>query len=150
METCPPLLSTGHGGTLAIDEPLLRLWRAAEGRSLHELVNAPPDILPLDSLTRESLACLAEGGCLSRIPDVARSVPALRALGGHRSVSAVIVVSVPDEVPWLERCLPALEAQHHRLDEIIVVDNGSTSDLSPCVSACRLPSSILTMRRRTN
>ncbi len=118
-----PLLSTPEGGFVATDAALVELWRAAAGRSFDDLVATAPVHPDLDGITDAALACLAEAGLLSRTPAASRPDPPLRPLKVGATVSAVIVISGPGELVWLEECIRALSLQHHPLHTILIVDN---------------------------
>jgi GT2 family glycosyltransferase len=144
-----PLLSTADGGYVAIDDGLLALWRAADGRTLSDLtrVEVAPD---LAGIVREALACLADGGLLSRIPESPRSEPATRAVDARHSVTAVIVVSVPGELDWLDSCVRALMAQRHALECILVVDNAVGIDMRVWLRDRGLTAAVHSIATRTN
>ena len=118
-----PLLSTSEGGFVAVDTALIALWRAAAGRSFDDLVAAPPEHSELAGITGVALACLAEAGLLSRTPAVSRPDPPLGQLSSSVRVSAVIVISGPGELVWLDDCIRALSIQQHPLHTILIVDN---------------------------
>ena len=145
----PPLLSTADGGFVAVDDVLLELWRAAAGRSLDDLACQPPHP-DASGIVPESLACLAEAGLLTRIPAVPRPEPAARHVDAKHTVTAVIVVSVPGELVWLEPCVRALIAQSHPLDCIIVVDNAVGVDMMEWLAERGLQARVHSIAARTN
>jgi GT2 family glycosyltransferase len=149
-ETGQPLLSTRQGGLVAVDEGLLELWRAAAGRSLEELTRTKPQYAALSGIVAEALACLAEAGLLSRTPAAPAPEPTSRPLSGDPTASAVIVVSVPGELVWLEACVRALMLQHQALEQILVVDNAVGVDLRRWLFERTLVATVHTLPKRTN
>jgi GT2 family glycosyltransferase len=132
---------------VAIDELLLRLWRDAPGKSLDDLrAGAHPD---LAGTLAEALACLAEAGLLDRTPAFPRAEPILQPLGRQHSVTAVIVISVPGELVWLEECVRSLSVQHHPVDDVVVVDNASTCDIGPWLIERGLPARVIPLKVQT-
>lgn len=117
-----PLLPTAQGGAVAVDARLLDIWRYAQGHTLPEVVEHFGH-LPHEGV-RAALACLAEGGLLSRenAPRV-ENREASKLSSPHKQVSVVIVAF--NSRAWLEICLPSLKMQTWQPLEIIVVDNGS-------------------------
>jgi GT2 family glycosyltransferase len=115
-ESGRPVLLTPQGGKIAMDEPLLELWKRATDGRLAQTSRESSEI------ERAALACLAEAGLLERHPP-----QPLRPL--HTSVSSGELVSVVivnyDSIPWLNECLLSLDSQTYTSLEIIVVDNGS-------------------------
>ena len=143
-----PLLSTPEGGFIAIDEALLALWDAAprgwpDGGTIELPHQDLAGILPL------AAGCLAEAGVLTREPAIARAAPSRRAAAAA-SVSAIIIVSVPGELPWLEELIPALHAQRHALHEIVVVDNAVGIDIRAWLSERALAARAHSLALRTN
>jgi GT2 family glycosyltransferase/glycosyltransferase involved in cell wall biosynthesis/SAM-dependent methyltransferase len=125
-----PVLTTREGGRVAVDQPLLELWRRARDRSLADLLRAGSGRAGAggdDDLTRAALGCLAEAGLLARgdTPCAAArgAIPSPQRIAGGPLVSAVIVAF--DGRDWLATCLPSLLAQTWSALEIVVVDNGS-------------------------
>jgi GT2 family glycosyltransferase len=143
-----PLLSTPEGGFVAIDDALLALWEASAGRSLEELTGRSPH-QDLAGIVPGAIACLAEAGLLARTPPIARPEPAGRA-AADGSVAAIIIVSVPGELPWLESLIPALHAQRHALAQILVVDNAVGIDMRAWLSERALAASVHSLAERTN
>jgi GT2 family glycosyltransferase len=144
-----PLLSTADGGYIAIDDGLLALWRAAAGRTLEELTRAAPHAA-VDGIQAEALACLAEAGALTRSPHTPRPEPPPRSVDARHTVTAIIVVSVPAELVWLEPCVRALMAQHHALERILVVDNAVGIDMSAWLRTRGLNAHVHSLMPRTN
>ena len=142
------LLSTPEGGFVAIDDALLALWEAAAGRSLQELTGRSPHP-DLAGIVPDAIACLAEAGLLTRTPPIARPEPAYRATDAG-SVAAIVIVSVPGELPWLESLIPALHAQRHALAQILVVDNAVGIDMRGWLSERALAASVHSLAVRTN
>jgi GT2 family glycosyltransferase len=143
-----PLLSTPEGGFIALDDGLVALWRAADGRTFDALVEAPshPDV---DGIVAESLACLSEAGLLQRSTDATRDREAgHRAIGGAR-VTAVIVVSVPAELTWLDDCVRALMRQDYAT-EILVLDNAVGVEMRPWLVERGLEARVHSLQARTN
>lgn len=125
-----PLLKNAAGGFVAVDAPLVWLWRAAAGRTPLQVIIGllpPPELY---GIVPEALACLAEGGLLVRIPERPRRAPAARPLNSSPAVVAIVVVSSPQELQWLESCLRSLLEQYFCLRGIIVVDNAAGPDLT--------------------
>ncbi len=133
-----PLLVTLQGGRVAIDEILLEIWRYAQERSLADVVAHFADF-PADGV-RAALACLAEGGLLTRQGTEApeRESKNQRAAwhgGGSEAISpktggerVSVVLVTHNSRAWLDICLPSLTAQTWRDIEVIIVDNGSRDD----------------------
>jgi glycosyl transferase family 2 len=136
-------LVTGNGGAVAVDEPLLRLWAAAAGRT-PDAIRERPEIAEIRDILPEALACLAEARLLLRLP--AAGEPAAPSVRTASPVSAIVVVSSAAELTWLAECLRSLDAQHAAPAEIILVDNGGvTSGASPSGS---MPLRLLVRKRR--
>ncbi len=125
-----PVLSTPEGGKVVVDTSLLRVWQAADGRTLGEMLEGVvvPGAVP--SQIAAALACLAEGGLLWREGFPSPSEVASRS-GLVRGPLVSVVIVAYDSRKWLEECLPSLEAQTYHPLEIIVVDNGSQDDALP-------------------
>ena len=125
-----PLLSLPEGGRVALDRTLLRLWQAAEGRTLDELLQGhrPPGTTQMQ--LRAALACLAEAGLLQRSGEIPPATPpavAVRlAAQPAPAVSAILVTYNSQD--WLDECLTSLLRQTIPPAEIILVDNGSSQD----------------------
>jgi GT2 family glycosyltransferase len=142
-----PLLSTAEGGFVAVDDPLVALWRGAAGHSLAELAEHPLHV-DLTGLVPAALACLAEAGLLSRIPAAPPPSPSPRTPPPH-SVIAIIIVSVPGELVWLEELVRALNGQHHPV-EVLVVDNAVGTDMMAWLAERRLSAKVHSLSVRTN
>ncbi len=145
-----PLLSTGDDGYVAIDDGLLALWEAAAGRSLDDVAGAAAVHPDLDGITPEALACLAEAGLLTRTPLAPRPDPPARTVDARHTVTAVIVVSVPGELIWLEPCVRSLMQQRHSLECILVVDNAVGIDMPAWLRERGLEASVHPIAVRTN
>jgi len=143
-----PLLSTQQDGLIAVDEGLLELWRVAAGGSLDHLTRSQPRHPELNGIVPEALSCLAEAGLLSRTP--ASPVPdaASQPLSAAPTANAVIIVSVPGELVWLEACVRALMSQHHLPGQILVVDNAVGVDLRQWLTERALVATVHTLPRR--
>jgi len=144
-----PLLSTADGGYIAIDGGLLALWRAADGRSLEELAQIAT-LAGIEGIQREALACLAEARLLTRTPAVPQSDPPLRSVDSRHTVTAVIIVSVPGELVWLEPCVRSLMEQRHALECILVVDNCVGVDMTAWLAERELSARVHSLTARTN
>ena len=144
------MLSTPEGGFVALDDGLAALWRAADGRTFDELVAATPPHPDLDGVVKESLACLAEAGLLVRSPDTAssRGQATGEPAGGPR-VTAVIIVSVPAELQWLDDCVRALMHQDYPTD-ILVLDNAVGVDTRQWLAERGLEARVQSLQTRTN
>jgi len=140
------LLVTAPGGAVAIDEPLLRLWRIANGRTLDALQreSASTDV---HDIVPHAVACLAEARLLQRDPAADNRICPTTT---HRetTVSAIIVVSSAAELPWLAGCLASLQAQRARPAEIILVDNGGV--MPEATPAGSIPVRVLLKKRRAS
>jgi len=122
-----PLLCYPAGGRVAVDEPMARLWQAADGQTLASLLRAfEPELLQRDTLSA-ALACLCEAGLLLREDPLPAAQPAPAAPQDAGLVSVIIVAF--NGTSWLQDCLPSLYAQSYPWLEVILVDNAST-DLS--------------------
>jgi GT2 family glycosyltransferase len=64
-------------------------------------------------------------------------------------VTAAIVITLPSELPWLEECIKSLAAQHHPVDDVVVVDNASDCDIARWLEERRLPARVHRVRSRT-
>lgn len=113
-------LTTSQGGFVWIDRIVLELWKAAQGRTLDEILQdfKPPGASP--DQVRAGLACLAESGLLRRD---GCSSPDLRRADHDGDRVSVILVGF-NSLPWLDGCLEALAAQTCIPFEILFVDNG--------------------------
>lgn len=145
-----PLLSTADGGYIAIDGGLLALWRAADGRSMEAVAEFTAGHPDLDGVTPEALACLAEAGLLTRTPATVRSEPPAGVVDERHTVTAVIVVSVPGELVWLELCVRSLMLQRHPLECILIVDNAVGVDMAAWLRDRGLIATIRSLAARTN
>jgi GT2 family glycosyltransferase len=143
-----PLLSTSEGGFVAVDEALLALWEAAAGRSLEEVIGRSPH-QDVAGIVPAAIGCLAEAGLLARMPPVVRPDPPDRA-AANDPVAAIVIVSVPGELPWLEWLIPALHAQRHALAQILIVDNAVGIDMREWLSERSLAASVHSLPVRTN
>jgi len=124
IENERPLLSTNQGGRVALDGVLLSLWKAADGKSLPEIVASFEAQGATSGTVSVALACLVEAGLLERHPPAPLPSEPLSLQG--LLVSAVIVSYQSRD--WLEECIPSLLAQTYSPIEIIVVDNGCLDD----------------------
>lgn len=140
-----PALSTSQGGKVLVGRLLLKLWRAADGKSFSELStwsakNGWPAVE-----TSCALACMAQARLLERVglvPERRGSLLVPDTDGRH--VSAVIIGYNSRE--WLPGCFDSLSVQTYPLHETIVVDNGSSDGTAdwleadnPAVRLVRLP-----------
>jgi len=125
------LLSTPHGGNVAVDSILLSLWESADGRGINDvLANFRSSIFKEDEI-RAGLACLAEAGLLVRdgwVSDTYDLQVNLESPANNNLVSVIVVNHNSQE--WLEDCISSLEEQTHSDLEMILVDNGSEADPS--------------------
>lgn len=144
-----PLLSTRDEGFVAVDDGLVALWRAAHDRSLDDLAAAAPHS-DLADIVPDALACLAEAGLLARTPASPRPEPAARPVDPSHTVTAVIVVSVPGELVWLDPCVRALMAQRHPLEQILVVDNAVGIEMRGWLAERNLDATVHSIPVRTN
>ena len=130
-----PLLSTGADGFVALDETLLSLWHAADGKSLDDVLSSfRAGDVPGD-LVRAGLACLAEAGFLKR-EGAATAVPGSDVrIGRGGLVSAIVPITSLKERDWLGDCLDSLSAQTYGEIEVLVVDNATTFGLSEWLRA---------------
>ena len=146
-----PLLSTPEGGFVALDDGLAALWRAADGRALDDLIAGTPPHPDLEGIVPESLACLAEGGLLQRSADSnagPEAAPPPPGTGGPR-VTAVIIVSVPAELQWLDDCVRALMRQEYPTD-ILVLDNAVGIEMRSWLTERGLEARVHSLQTRTN
>jgi GT2 family glycosyltransferase len=125
-----PVIYTEDGIPVAVDQPLLSLWRCAQGQSLDQvLANCQSEHLPPELLCA-SLACLVEAGLLNRnMPFAANE--ALESPRDHfsemdKSDQVSVVIVSYNSRDWLEACLASLRSQTYLPHEIIVVDNASS------------------------
>ena len=122
-----PLLCYAEGGRVAVDETIARLWQAADGRTLGQVLQKfEPDKLSRDAVSA-ALACLCEAGLLARKTANQPPVdppPHQPAPGSTAQVSVIIVAY--NGVAWLKDCLPSILNQTYPSIEIILVDNAST------------------------
>jgi GT2 family glycosyltransferase len=140
-----PALALPREGRVALDDDVLRVWTAADGRTLTAIVEKW-DASPRDAtFVRAALACLSEGGLLERRDGGDRVAPALPevAPAAGPPVSAVVITHTTQ---WLEGCLGSLVSQRYSPLEIILVDNFSKDDVPgwvaqrfPTVRVIRLP-----------
>jgi GT2 family glycosyltransferase len=149
LEHARPLLSTPEGGAVAIDDDLLALWRAADGRTYGDLL-AEVRCPGLTAIVSEALACMAEAGLLARTLETPRAPPQIDATGSASPVSAVVVVTVAGELQWLETCLRALLTQRHPLTDILVVDNGVDHNIVVWLAERGLDVRVHRLSERTN
>ncbi len=119
-----PLLSTGKGGYIVIDEQLLSLWKLADNRYLDDILasfhleGGTPDSV------RAGLACLAEGGLLDRGGYPRReSTPVENS--SSEMVSAIVPITSQKEQDWLGDCIQSLFSQTHKNIEVLVMDNAT-------------------------
>ena len=114
------MLTTPQGGLVWIDRLVLDLWKAAQGRTLEEVLQVFRPRHSTESQARAGLACLVQAGLLRRAGDPAPdSTPAPIV---SEQVSAILVGF--KSRAWLEDCLAALFAQTCPPYETIFVDNG--------------------------
>ena len=144
-----PLLSTPEGGFVAIDEGLAALWTAANGRTFDDLLATPPIHPDLEGILAESVACLAEAGLLLRAPGKSLDRGAIRARTGGPRVTAVIIVSTPGELKWLDDCVRALMHQEYPTD-ILVLDNAVGEDMRQWLAERGLEARVHSLAVRTN
>ena len=142
------MLSTPQGGKIALDATLLAIWERADGHSLDEIIAGEGAADP--EQVRAALACLAEAGLLDRHPDPHTNTllptpsqvleqanqPTTAILDQdsdfvRKSCSAIIVNY--NSLEWLQECLQSLQSQTYAMQEIIIVDNGS-SEVSTTIS----------------
>ncbi len=122
------VFSTKEGGEVALDRRLANLWYAAGRYSLHEIIRMNRKEGISSEITRTALYCLVEAGLLrSREPkpelsQVPTEVVETACQPGH-SVSAVVVNYHSKE--WLPHCMDSIRRQTCRVDEIVLVENGS-------------------------
>lgn len=115
------MLTTPQGGLVWVDRLVLDLWKAAQGRTLEEVLQVFRPRHSTESQARAGLACLVQAGLLRRAddPTPGSSTPAPIV---SEQVSAILVGF--NSRAWLEDCLAALFAQTCPPYETIFVDNG--------------------------
>ncbi len=123
-----PGWQTPQGGRVVADAPMMDLWREAHGRTLTAILDGRTD----PDIARAALACLAEGGLLTR--DGLASVPAAPSAGAAGARVSVILVTYQSQ-DWIAECLASLRRQTHTDLELVVVDNGSPDDPAAMVAA---------------
>ena len=134
---------------MAVDDTLLSLWRAAQGRRLDDVVGQMRSSQLPSELVWAALVVLAEAGLLEREcepPTDRPHGPPARPAAPAEVVSA-IVVGVTGGQHWIETCLPSLLAQTHAALEIIVVDNASTDGLGDWLRRQYPPVKVLRLER---
>lgn len=121
-----PAWRTSQGGHIVTDAPLVRLWRALDGRTSTSspVGDDPPEVV------RAAGACLAEAGLLERDPAVER--PRRRAVASHGPPVSVVLVTYQSG-DWIDECLASLRRQTYDNLELVVVDNGSPDDPAEAV-----------------
>jgi GT2 family glycosyltransferase len=143
-----PMLTTTEGGFIAVDHALLELWRRANGRTLEQIVS---DALQgLDGIAAAAVGCLSEAGLLARLPATPKPEPQRRTPASTVTASAVIIVSTPGELVWLEACVTALLAQKHPLETVLVVDHAVGIDMIAWLRERRLNARVYSIARRSN
>jgi GT2 family glycosyltransferase/glycosyltransferase involved in cell wall biosynthesis len=124
-----PVLSTGQGGKIAIDQHLLVLWQRANGENLLEIAaEFQEQGVPEQEITA-GLACLVEAGLLSQEENVASPS---KSQGPAALISVVIVTH--NSLKWLEECIASIYHQTYIPAEILIVDNASTDETESWVS----------------
>ena len=116
-----PSLHTPEGGQTLVDQPMLSLWRQADGRRLNEIMPLAQNEWRWTIDVYAGLACLAEAGLLER--QGAQADPVTYQIGSGGLVSVILVSH--NSLHWLEICLASLLAQTYSPLEIILVDNAS-------------------------
>lgn len=126
-----PALTTAQGGLVAIDLPLLELWRHANGREFDEVAASFQEHKVDPNALRAALLCLEKAGLLERGQPANDPHECQNVTG--RLVSVVIVGF--NSKDWLEICLPSLCLQNYSPIEVIVVDNASSDGSSEWLEA---------------
>jgi GT2 family glycosyltransferase len=148
MHGPPPLFNTPQGGVVVTDAPLLSLWSAAPARTSSSLVEQFAGDASLSGIVEEALACLCGAGLLEQ----PRSSNAEHEDAPDRGprVSAIVIVSSPGELEWLNASLASLAAARYAPLDAIVVDNASGAPVAEAVDAHTIESRVLDLDRRVN
>ncbi len=121
------LLTTKEGGQVWIDRVVLELFKAADQRSLNEIIDRSRSTFSNETQIRAGLACLAEAGLLDR-EFVGEDSPPRTSISRHPKENgklvSVIIVSY-NSLRWLADCIDSLTAQSYSPIEIILLDNAS-------------------------
>jgi GT2 family glycosyltransferase len=116
-----PVIVNQNGGKIVVDNQMISLWRAADGKSIFDLRKyAQDESLPIETV-QLALACLAEAGLLER-----EGVEGLKEdwLNLQGELVSVVIVS-HNSLEWLKPCLESILNQTYSPIEIIIVDNAS-------------------------
>jgi GT2 family glycosyltransferase len=142
-----PLLSTGADGFVALDETLLSLWHAADGKSPAGVLSSfRAGDVPGDHV-RAGLACLAEAGFLEREGAASGRAEQDVRIGRGGRVSAIVPITSLKERDWLGDCLASLSAQTYEDIEVLVVDNATAFGLAEWLQAEHPRAGILRLER---
>jgi GT2 family glycosyltransferase/glycosyltransferase involved in cell wall biosynthesis len=125
-----PVLTTEHGGLVAIDAKLLALWELVEGKDLATILTNFNDDKVDANEVRAGLACLAEAGLIQRKD---RREPETHNVVTGPVISIIIVAH--NNLDWLQECIPSLVGQNYETLEILVIDNGSEDDTEAWLSS---------------
>ena len=102
----------------------------------------------LSGIVEEALACLCAAGLLEQ-PGSSNAEHEYAPDWGPR-VSAIVIVSSPGELEWLNASLASLAAVRYAPLDAIVVDNASGAPVAEAVDAHAIESRVLDLDRRVN
>ena len=120
-----------RGGGVAVDEQLWRIWQAAAGHTLADILKETQPLHLSSSVISTCVGLLCEAGLLERGGAISsensypreRDLRDLKVAGDFPVVS--VIIPTHDGKEHLEDCLPSLECQTYPAIQPIVVDNAS-------------------------
>ncbi len=119
------------------------LWRFADGRELQEIISNFENPGMSEDQIKAALACLVEGGLLTR--SIPPEIPSPKNTVTGKMVSVVIVAYNGKD--WLLGCLPSILAQTYSPIEIIIVDNASSDPLDKWIKEKFPQAKVLTLAK---
>lgn len=144
----PPVFQTPEGGVVVSDSPLVSLWSAAPAQTSSSLVEQFAGHASLSGIVEEALVCLCRAGLLEQ-PGSSNAEDEDVPDRGPR-VSAIVIVSSPGELEWLNASLASLAAARYAPLDAIVIDNGSGAPVAEAVDAHAIKARVLDLDRRVN